>query len=155
MTATTTSTDRLRYPRLPMAGVFLAALLAAGQAQAEAAKLTVRLAGIGDAGGQLRVSLYRDPETFRKEDRALRVATLPATAGSAEVVFDGLEPGRYALMAYHDANGDNRLNLRLGMFPTEGYGLSNNPKIFGPPKFADSAFEVTAPANSVSINISY
>ena len=30
------------------------------------------------------------------------------------------------------------------MFPTEGYGLSNNPKVMGPPSYEDSAFAVTA-----------
>jgi uncharacterized protein (DUF2141 family) len=66
-----------------------------------------------------------------------------------------LPPGRYAIMAYHDANQDGKLNLRLGMFPVEGYGLSNNPKVFGPPKFADSAFEVAGGETAVNINISY
>ena len=56
--------------------------------------------------------------------------------------FDGLPTGRYAVMAYHDENADQKLNLRFGMFPTEGYGLSNNPAIIGPPKFADSVFAI-------------
>ena len=64
-------------------------------------------------------------------------------------------PGRYAIMAYHDENSDGKLNLRLGMFPTEGYGLSNNPKVFGPPKFADSAFDLKGDEATVEIEISY
>ena len=36
------------------------------------------------------------------------------------------------------------LDRRFGMIPTEGYGLSNNPKVMGPPSFEDSAFEVPA-----------
>ena len=52
-----------------------------------------------------------------------------------------MPPGRYALMAYHDENGDGKLGLRFGMFPTEGYALSSNPQVVGPPRFADSAFE--------------
>lgn len=140
---------------MPMGAIFLSGLLAIGQAQAEAARLLVRLNGISDAGGQLRISLYRDAESFRKEERAVRIATLPAQAGSTEVSFSGLEPGRYAVMAYHDANSDNRLNLRFGMFPAEGHGLSNNPTVIGPPKFSDSAFEISSPAGSVVINLSY
>lgn len=58
-------------------------------------------------------------------------------------------------MAYHDADLDGKLDLRLGMFPTAGYGLSNNPKIFCPPKFADSAFEVAGSETSVNISIFY
>ncbi|MGV0975151.1 MAG: DUF2141 domain-containing protein [Azonexus sp.] len=40
---------------------------------------------------------------------------------------------------------NGKFDLRFGMFPTEGYGHSNNPKVMGPPKFADSAFDVAAP----------
>jgi len=48
-------------------------------------------------------------------------------------------------MAYHDADLNGKFDLRFGMFPTAGYGLSNNPKVMGPPKFADSAFDVAGP----------
>lgn len=58
-------------------------------------------------------------------------------------------------MAYHDENADGKLDLRFGMFPTEGYGLSNNPNVIGPPKFAESAFDVTGPETSLSIELSY
>lgn len=150
----------LRRPailRLPIQGILLSCFMASCPAigQAQEARLVVRLSDIRDDSGQLRVSLYRDPESFRKEDRALQIAAIPAVPGAAEVVFSGLEPGRYAVMAYHDTNGNGRLDLRFGMFPLEGYGLSNNPKVVGPPKFADSAFEVTQSLTSVNIRISY
>jgi uncharacterized protein (DUF2141 family) len=58
-------------------------------------------------------------------------------------------------MVYHDENGDGKLNLRFGMFPIEGYGLSNNPKVMGPPKFADSAFELGTQDTSVDIRLNY
>ena len=56
-------------------------------------------------------------------------------------------------MAYHDEDGNGELNRRFGMFPTEGYGLSNNPSVSGPPAFEDSAFEFAAGAGTVGINI--
>ena len=133
----------------------LALLLAAAAAQADEARLVVTIKEIRDATGNLRISLYGDADSFRKEDRALKVVSLPATKGEARVTFDGIAPGRYALMAYHDENADGKLNLRLGMFPTEGYALSNNPRVMGPPKFADSAFDVTAPETEASLTLSY
>lgn len=133
----------------------LAGLFTSSSLQAEEARLVVTLTGIRDDIGKLRVSLYRDPESFRKEDKAVQVISLAATKGEAKLAFDGLPPGRYAIMAYHDENADQKLNLRFGMFPTEGYGLSNNPKVMGPPKFADSAFDVSAPESATSIKLSY
>ena len=76
----------------------------------------------------------------------------PAKKGKTSLVFDDIPPGRYALMAYHDANGDNKLNLRFGMFPLEGYALSNNPQVIGPPRFNDSAFDFPA-ADGAPINL--
>jgi uncharacterized protein (DUF2141 family) len=80
---------------------------------------------------------------------------VPSCAATLTVTFDGLAPGRYAIMAYHDENGDGVLNRRLGMFPTEGYGLSNNPQVSGPPGFEASAFEVAAPQTRISIDLHY
>ena len=136
-------------------GVLAAQQPAMGQAPADEVRLQVNLQAVRDATGELRVSLYRDAATFRKEDRALKVISIAAQKGDAQVVFAGLAPGRYAVMAYHDENSDGKLNLRLGMFPTEGYGLSNNPTVIGPPKFADSAFDVAGSLTSTTLSLSY
>ena len=135
--------------------VIFALLFAAGGAGAEDVNLLVNLKEVRDAVGELRISLYRDPETFRKEDRALKLISVPATKGSVSLVFEGLPPGRYAIMAYHDENSDGKLNLRFGMFPLEGYGLSNNPKVMGPPNFSDSAFDVGGTKTSTDIRLTY
>lgn len=145
--------DFLRTSRL-----FLLGGLALAQPLAFAgdeSTLTVTLKNVRDASGALRAGLYRDPATFRKEDKAVAVAEVAAAAGEVNVVFRELPPGRYAIMAYHDENGDGQLNRRFGMFPTEGYGLSNNPQVAGPPAFDDSAFEVAAPATAVAIELRY
>ncbi len=132
-----------------------ACLLCGGAAQADSGRLVIAVQNIRDDAGQIRASIYRDPESFRKEDKALKVLSLPARPGQASLSLDGLPPGRYAVMVYHDANADQTLNLRLGMFPTEGYGLSNNPRVMGPPRFADSAFEVAGPETAIDIRLAY
>lgn len=124
-------------------------------ALAQESKLVVSITDVREGGGNLRVSLYAASEGFRKEDKALKLVSQAAAKGETKVHFEGLAPGRYAVMAYHDENGDGKLNLRFGMFPTEGYGLSNNPKVMGPPKFDDSAFEVAGPETGISIGLSY
>jgi uncharacterized protein (DUF2141 family) len=139
----------------PLLGLLLCGLLLSTSVQADEATLTVTLKDVRGTLGNLRASLYREPETFRKEDRAFKVISIPATAGDAKMVFADLPPGRYAVMAYHDENGDDKLNLRFGMFPLEGYGLSNNPTVIGPPKFAESAFEVSSPETQIDIKLAY
>jgi len=138
-----------------LALALLLALPASAQPNTPAASLEVTLKAVRDAQGQVRVGLYRDPASFRKEDKAVAVNQVPAAPGEVVVSFRDLPPGRYAIMAYHDENGDGTLNRRFGMFPTEGYGLSNNPKVSGPPAFDDSAFEVAAPETKLSIDLRY
>ena len=136
-------------------GILVGCLFGAISAQADESRLIVTLKGVRDSTGQIRASIYREPETFRKEDRAVAVVSVPAQKGDLKLAFMALPPGRYAIMAYHDADSDSKLGLRFGMFPTEGYGLSNNPKVIGPPKFADSAFELSGPETSIEIKLSY
>ncbi|MCB4358608.1 DUF2141 domain-containing protein [Quatrionicoccus australiensis] len=141
---------------LLLAAFCCAPLLATGAEHAQpAARISVILKNVRDSNGMLRASLYRTPESFRKEVQALQVVSVAAAPDDVRLVFDGLAAGSYAIMAYHDENSDGKLNLRLGMFPTEGYGLSNNPKVFGPPKFADSAFDLKGDEATVEIEISY
>lgn len=121
----------------------------------EGGTLNVTLKNVRDASGSVRAGLYREAATFRKEDKAIEVAQVPAVPGTVVVSFRNLPPGRYAIMAYHDENGDGQLNRRFGMFPTEGYGLSNNPQVSGPPAFEDSAFEVAAPETAIAIELRY
>gem|GEM_PF-69453 len=142
--------------RRPIWRLLLVCLLAGGgYAHADSGRLVVQIEGVKAAGGELRASLYQLPETFRKEDKALQVVSLPAQAGAARLVFDGLPAGRYAVMVYHDANSDQKLNLRFGMFPTEGYGLSNNPSVIGPPKFEGSAFDLKGAESRINIRLAY
>lgn len=117
--------------------------------------LNVTLQNVRDASGTVRAGLYREPATFRKEDKAVEIAQASAAPGAITLTFRNLPPGRYAIMAYHDENGDGQLNRRFGMFPTEGYGLSNNPQVAGPPAFEDSAFEVAAPETAITIDLRY
>ncbi|WP_019339666.1 DUF2141 domain-containing protein [Stutzerimonas stutzeri] len=120
----------------------LIAMTVGQAAVADGQPLTVKLNNLEHGRGTVRVALFSDPKTFRKADQAIAASELPAKAGSVTAVFEDVPAGQYAVMAYHDENGNGELDLRFGMFPTEGYGLSNNPKVMGPPAFEESRFEV-------------
>ncbi|MFT4173496.1 MAG: DUF2141 domain-containing protein [Rhodocyclaceae bacterium] len=143
-----------RTARLATLGWVLGAWLGTAGAQ-QTAPLEVVLTGVHSATGTVRVGLYRDPATFRKEAQAVKVVEVPAAQGDVRVQVDGLPAGRYAIMAYHDENANQKLDLRLGMFPIEGYGLSNNPSVIGPPKFDDSAFTLAPAGGSITMEMRY
>ena len=132
---------------------FVAAVLAA--TPVSAADLTIAVGPVRGSGGEIRLALYEREEGFRKEDQARQLLPVPAKAGTVEGTFRGLPPGRYAVIAYHDENGDGKLNLRFGMFPKEGYGLSNNPKLSGPPRFREAALDLPEAGARIDIQLKY
>jgi uncharacterized protein (DUF2141 family) len=123
---------------------FLAWIISYTPAVAEEYNLTVHLNGIKNSLGQVHVELYSDPKTFRKSALAQHVIKAAAEENSVNVKFSGIKPGVYAILAFHDEDGNGVLNKRFGMIPIEGYALSNDPQVFGPPAFADSKFEVAS-----------
>lgn len=121
---------------------FLTWIISCSPAVAEEYHLTVHLNGIKSSQGQIHVELYSDPKTFRKSALAQNVIKVAAQEDSVTVKFSGIKPGVYAILAFHDEDENGVLNKRFGMIPTEGYALSNDPDVFGPPAFKDSEFEV-------------
>lgn len=144
---------RLRFA--PACATLCIAALAAWSPDAGAADLKIQLTGVRNASGDLRAALFDREDAFRKEDKALARIKLPATPGVVVAVFPGLAPGRYAVMAYHDENADGAMDRMFGMIPTEGYGLSNNPEVFGPPAFEQSAFDLPAAGAEIVVNLRY
>ena len=123
-------------------------------AYADEFSLSVHIKGVKNNQGNVFVELYNDAKTFRKSAQAFAILQVPATEGIVTVKFDGVKPGHYAVLAYHDEDGNGLLNKRFGMIPTEGYALSNNPTVIGPPSFEDSDFEVLGDAE-LGINLHY
>jgi len=132
----------------------LAWLISCNPAFAEEYNLTIHLHGIKNSLGQIHVELYSDAKTFRKSALAQNIIKATAHEDSITVKFSGIKPGVYAILAFHDEDGNGVLNKRFGMIPTEGYALSNDPDVFGPPAFKDSEFEVLSD-KKLSIPIHY
>lgn len=122
----------------------LATLLAGLTTPAFAADLTLDLSSRA-SGGRIAVAVYRDADAFRRGEGP--VASRMATRAGAitRVVFTGLPPGRYAVAAYHDTDANGRLTLWPIGLPREAYGFSNDARgRFGPPPFAQAAFDLAA-----------
>ena len=134
---------------------FTVASMALVVSAADAAELEITATHVVPGPGSMHFVLYRGPEGFRHEDRAFRMMKAPAGSSSISVRFRDVPPGRYAVMAYHDANDDQKLDLRFGMFPKEGWGLSNNPKVMGPPSFSASSFSLSDQNRSTMIDMHY
>jgi uncharacterized protein (DUF2141 family) len=124
----------------------VATALAAGASAQDGASLRLAFQ-TPKSGGSVAIAVYGSEASFAGAKDATRTATVPVRDGRATVVFDDLPPGRYAVAAYHDVNGDGRLNTLPVGLPTEPYGFSNDARgMFGPPKWSAAAFEVSGVA---------
>ncbi|MFL5335203.1 MAG: DUF2141 domain-containing protein [Geminicoccaceae bacterium] len=103
------------------AAVAMGFVLCAGPAAA--ATLVVQIQGIDPGQGVVKLAVCD-----RSFDAAgcRHVASRAAKAPVEEFVFDDLAPGRYAVAAYHDLNGNGQLDTSMLGLPTEPYGFSND-----------------------------
>jgi uncharacterized protein (DUF2141 family) len=128
-------------------------LTAAGPVRAAA--LTVQLQGLQNAKHSVVVSVFDGPRGFPSAKSALHRVEAPARRGTVSVTVDGLAPGRYAVAAFHDENGNGTLDRFMGLIPREGWGLSTNPQLRSPPRFRQIAFELPEGGRTIAIRMSY
>jgi len=141
----------------PAATAPAAAAAAPAPSGAASATLVVEVEGLKDDQGKLHASLYASEEGFpTKPEKALRHVDAPIVAGKARVVFEGLRPGGYAVAAYHDENGDGKLDTGFLGIPAEGLAASNDAKGFmGPPSFEKAKVEVAQGETRIVVHVSY
>ena len=123
---------------------------------AGAADLTVALDGLRSDNGILMIAVFDSAAKFRNEGQEVAALRLRARQGPSRVTLAGLPAGAYAIAAYHDENGNGRLDANLLGVPTEGYGFSNDARgSFGPPGFDDARFTLGVDGATVTIKIAY
>jgi len=106
-----------------------------------AADLTVYIPNVKQSEGQLMVAVFDSAETFNKE----RLTGIQKKAVSGEMVFtfNDLAVGDYAIMLFHDVNGNGDLDYNLLGIPKEPWGGSLQGKaIFGAPSWKDVRFDM-------------
>jgi len=107
--------------------------------------------------GRLMILLFnsRDgfPDILEKAYRVIPVVKLKE--GKALVAIPDLPGGTYAVVVFHDENGNGEIDRNLLGLPTEGLGLSDNPVLLGPPRFSDADILFSGREETLAINILY
>lgn len=144
---------RYRTPFLALA-LGLAAFVASGSAFA--ARIIVTIDGVHSNQGNVFVGLYSNSAEFLNGHQCDAYRKVQASTGPITVEFDNLQPGTYAVGAFHDENANNRLDTNAVGLPTEGYALSNGVRaIFAKPKFYQAAFTVGGGDKPLALHIRY
>ncbi len=109
------------------------------------AKLTVVVDGLRHNAGQVCLRVYANEQGFPASAKGVvQSGCTKVTGKSATKDFYGLKPGTYAVALYADKNNDSKLNTNFLGIPSEGFGISNNPKAkTRPPKFKEASFDIS------------
>lgn len=140
--------------RLLLLLVLIFPLTATAQAQTplEAGTLRVVVTGMKSDAGAVRVALFDSEAAFTRTSADAAVLTI--ADGQAVWTVDGLSPGRYAVAAFHDEDGDGEMGRGLFSIPSEPYGFSRGARgRFGPPKWKDASIAVGADTVTTHVRV--
>lgn len=114
--------------------------------------LEVSVKNIRNTNGSIRVALFTNAEDFLK--KAVKNKVLKVEGSEMTVLFEGLEPGDYAISIIHDENDNGGLDSNAIGIPREGFGFSNNARgMFGPPSFEKAKITLNSGANTTTISL--
>ncbi|MGZ8159605.1 MAG: DUF2141 domain-containing protein [Methylobacter sp.] len=116
----------------------------------------IRIAGVSSCKGNIMLAVYDNESHFMNIEQAVaKEAFNLAAANCAPAVYRIAIPyGQYAVVAYHDANGNGILDENGLGVPTETWGVSNNARpFFRAPNFSECAVTYAASRTSITINI--
>jgi uncharacterized protein (DUF2141 family) len=113
--------------------------------------------GLRSASGDVVCSLFNDANAFPRDDsKVLRTVKAPITGSHALCQFAGIAAGDYAMVVYHDENGDGEFNQNAFGMPEEGYGFSRDAAaLFSAPSFDSAKFHFDGTRLYMIINIRY
>ena len=118
-----------------------------------ASDLTVQITGIRNLQGEVRLALYLSREAYEtREPDAVRVEAVSSARASAR--FEGLPAGSYAVLLYHDVDGNGRMTRGAFGLPSEPYASSSGrADRFGPPGWEAASRTLHPGANTVSLSL--
>jgi uncharacterized protein (DUF2141 family) len=115
--------------------------------------LRVTITDVRNRRGNLVFSVFTQADGFPNV-KARSVYWEVKPAGEDHLTFAArLPPGRYAAGVLHDENRSGDMDKNLAGIPTEGYGVTNNPK----PRFSKATFDqatFTLPPEGTDLTIS-
>lgn len=102
----------------------------------------VNITDFSNNDGKVMIAIYDSEANFLGKGLISKKSEI--TNKQAKFTFSNLPDGTYAVSCVHDEDDNGKMNMMMGMIPSEDYGTSNNaPAYFGPPKWNDAKFEVS------------
>jgi uncharacterized protein (DUF2141 family) len=106
-----------------------------------ASELTIKLTNLKSTKGKVLIALYDSSKGFPKDYNMAIEQAVVKTTRNFSYTFKNLPSGNYAVALFHDKNANEKMDTNFIGIPKEGFGFSNNPKVFtGPPGFNKAKF---------------
>ena len=121
------------------------------------ADLHIDIVNLRNGRGDIKLALFKSSIGFpQKDEKAIYKLVIPIKDQLASFTFYKLPPGIYAFVAYHDENGNDRLDKNFLGIPKEGIAASNNARnMFGPPHFNDAKFSINNKEMRMKVRMTY
>ncbi len=118
---------------------------------ADNSTLTVNFTGL-QPKGVVNFMVVDSRDSYDGKAPAKVVDRVVVTGSSASVTLKDLAPGRYALKAFHDLNGDGKMNTNPFGIPLEPFSFSNNARgRMGPTSWEAASFEMIEGSNAQTL----
>lgn len=132
--------------------IVIGLLSAAISAPALSADIQITVESVNSNEGSLMLAVFNSEQTFGHTQLTAQKAK--AVSGDMKFTFNQLPVGEYALMVFHDVNGNGELDTNLLGMPTEPWGASlQGRQVFGPPGWQHTNFKLTDDDMSLTINL--
>jgi len=136
----------------------LAAGVGSVAGQAASTTVSLKIQGFQGTDGQALVALYDSADSWLNVPKAAQLVRAKITGAELSLDLKGVKPGSYAVSVIHDANANDKLDMRWLPYPKpkEGSGTSNDaePKA-GPPKWEAAKFDITGAPAVLTITLKY
>ncbi|HKY18239.1 MAG TPA: DUF2141 domain-containing protein [Rhizomicrobium sp.] len=140
---------------LALAGVLPAmGLIPPAWAQEPSGTLVLHIEDVSPKGGILRLGLYDEARYPDDDSAAILSADVKAEPGRTTVTLNNVPPGTYAIQAYQDINGNDKMDTSWFGFPLEPFGFSRDaqPRL-SKPRFSAVKFEVAPGVNTQTLHL--
>lgn len=101
--------------------------------------VSVTVSSSSPKAGDIRLAIYASAKGF-KQEQPVNSVVKPFSGNAVDLEIALPEAGTYVLAAFHDVNGNGKLDKNFFGIPTEPYGFSRTPSSkWEEPKFDDIA----------------
>ena len=133
--------------------VLLILTVYASHADDDKINLSVLIDGGKSETGQITATLFDSEKNYMKNPTASRSVAVNED-GKAQIIFEKLTPGEYAVTVYYDEDSDGKLDKNLFGIPKEKVGFSNNAKPrMGPAPYKKARFMLTPEKSKINITL--